>query len=60
MTSVISTAAPVSNDIQNLLARRREFMGSQLYMFYDPPLHLVRGEGVWLYDAQGPRLSRRL
>ena len=28
-------------------------MGSQLYMFYDPPLHLVRGEGVWLYDAQG-------
>ena len=28
-------------------------MGSQLYMFYDPPLHLVRGEGVWLYDAKG-------
>ncbi len=24
-------------------------------MFYDKPLHLVRGEGVWLYDADGKR-----
>ncbi len=53
MISTTVTAASPANDIQQLLARRREFMGSQLYMFYDPPLHLVRGEGVWLYDAQG-------
>ena len=53
MTSIASSTAPADGDIQQLLARRREFMGSQLYMFYDPPLHLVRGEGVWLYDAQG-------
>lgn len=24
-------------------------------MFYDTPLHVVRGEGVWLYDAEGRR-----
>ena len=53
MTSIASSAAPASGDIQQLLARRRQHMGSQLYMFYDPPLHLVRGEGVWLYDAKG-------
>jgi 4-aminobutyrate aminotransferase-like enzyme len=30
-------------------------MGSKLYVFYDPPLHMVRGEGVWLTDASGRR-----
>ena len=30
-------------------------MGDKLYLFYDPPLHLVRGEGVWLFDAEGKR-----
>jgi 4-aminobutyrate aminotransferase-like enzyme len=30
-------------------------MGSRPYVFYDPPLHLVRGEGVWLYDVYGRR-----
>jgi len=28
-------------------------MGSAYRLFYDRPLHLVRGEGVWLYDAEG-------
>ena len=28
-------------------------MGSRPYVFYDPPLHLVRGDGVWLYDVDG-------
>src|SRR5262245_15584310 len=51
MTSTIS--GPLAADVAGLLERRRAFMGPQLYMFYDPPLHLVRGEGVWLYDARG-------
>ncbi len=38
-----------------LVARRRRLMGPQLHLFYDPPLHLVRGTGVWLYDAAGRR-----
>jgi len=35
------------------LARRHRLMGAGAELFYDRPLHLVRGEGVWLYDAQG-------
>jgi 4-aminobutyrate aminotransferase-like enzyme len=53
MTTLASPAASASDDVQQLLARRRRHMGAQLYMFYDPPLHLVRGEGVWLYDSKG-------
>lgn len=28
-------------------------LGGAYRLFYDRPLHLVRGDGVWLYDAQG-------
>jgi 4-aminobutyrate aminotransferase-like enzyme len=30
-------------------------MGEKLYLFYDPPLHLVKGNGVWVEDASGHR-----
>jgi 4-aminobutyrate aminotransferase-like enzyme len=30
-------------------------MGSAYRLFYDRPLHFVRGEGVWLYDADGKK-----
>jgi 4-aminobutyrate aminotransferase-like enzyme/Ser/Thr protein kinase RdoA (MazF antagonist) len=35
--------------------RRRRFLGGGAELFYEEPLHLVRGEGVWLYDAAGQR-----
>jgi 4-aminobutyrate aminotransferase-like enzyme/Ser/Thr protein kinase RdoA (MazF antagonist) len=35
------------------LARRRRLMGSGAELFYEQPLHLVRGSGVWLYDPEG-------
>ena len=35
-----------------LVARRAKLLGPNVHLFYDEPLHLVRGEGVWLYDAQ--------
>lgn len=38
---------------QNLLQRRRQLLGPAYRLFYDEPLHLVRGQGVWLYDDQG-------
>ena len=38
-----------------LLERRRRLLGPAYRLFYDRPVHLVRGEGVWLYDAQGLR-----
>lgn len=38
-----------------LLQRRHRVLGSASPLFYDKPLHLVRGEGVWLYDVDGQR-----
>ena len=38
----------------DLHERRQRSMGGTLSpLFYDRPLHIVRGEGVWLYDADG-------
>ena len=36
-----------------LRARRARLLGPAYRLFYDEPLHIVRGEGVWLYDAAG-------
>jgi 4-aminobutyrate aminotransferase-like enzyme len=36
-----------------LMARRRAVLGPAYRHFYDEPLQPVRGEGVWLYDAEG-------
>lgn len=38
-----------------LLERRRRLLGPAYSLFYKEPLHLVRGEGVWLFDANGRR-----
>jgi 4-aminobutyrate aminotransferase-like enzyme len=38
---------------ENLLNRRRQAMGPTYRLFYENPVHLVLGEGVWLYDAHG-------
>ena len=38
---------------QALIARRQRLLGPAYRLFYETPVHLVRGEGVWLYDATG-------
>ena len=35
------------------LKRRHRLLGAGAELFYEKPLHLVRGSGVWLYDAEG-------
>ena len=40
-------------NIEPLLTKRRQVLGNHLYHFYDKPIHIERGQGVWLYDAQG-------
>lgn len=40
---------------QALLTRRERALGPAYRLFYRSPLHIVRGEGVWLYDDQGRR-----
>lgn len=42
-------------DVPSLLKRRHKVMGERMYLFYDPPLHLVKGEGAWLIDGDGRR-----
>ena len=37
----------------SLLKRRSRAMGPAYRLFYEQPVHLVRGEGVWLFDADG-------
>ncbi len=37
----------------DLIADRARLMGPNVATFYDDPLHIVRGSGVWLWDAQG-------
>lgn len=39
----------------DLLARRRRVLAPSYQLFYDEPVQLVRGEGVWLWDADGNR-----
>jgi 4-aminobutyrate aminotransferase-like enzyme len=38
-----------------LLKRRLHVLGRNTPLFYDEPVHLVRGEGVWVEDADGRR-----
>jgi len=38
-----------------LLQRRKRVMGPTYRLFYSQPLHLVRGQGVWLFDNSGNR-----
>lgn len=40
-------------DSDKLLERRQQSMGCAYRLFYEQPVHLVRGEGVWLFDAEG-------
>ncbi len=39
----------------DLIARRERALGAGAQLFYERPLHIVRGEGVWLFDPDGRR-----
>ena len=49
----MNAAKNPSPDVRELLARRETLFGKGAQLFYEQPLHLVRGDGVWLYDANG-------
>ena len=40
---------------ETLLERRNRLLGTGAALFYQEPVHIVRGEGVALYDADGRR-----
>ena len=39
--------------LKSMLQRRQRLMGQAYRLFYEQPLHIVSGEGVWLYDSDG-------
>ena len=44
---------PMNPETAALIERRKRVLGPAYTHFYDQPLHLVRGEGVWVYDNEG-------
>ena len=38
-----------------LLNKRRALLGPNVPTFYQHPVHIVKGEDVWLWDADGRR-----
>ena len=40
---------------ETLIERRTRLMGPNIPTFYRTPVHIVRGQGVWLWDADGKR-----
>jgi hypothetical protein len=40
---------------REILKRRDTVLGPAYRLFYEEPIHIVRGEGVWLFDSEGKR-----
>ena len=40
---------------EQLLKDRKRLLGPNVATFYEDPLHLVKGEGVWVWDGDGRR-----
>ena len=45
----------MNTPIDDLIERRRRILGRNLSVAYERPLHIVRGLGQYLYDAEGRR-----
>ena len=50
-----STADRMAPAERALIERRQALLGPAYRLFYAEPVHVVRGEGVWLFDPAGER-----
>jgi 4-aminobutyrate aminotransferase-like enzyme len=48
-----SGVRPTARNIEALMERRRRSLSGAYRLFYSRPLHIVRGQGTRLYDADG-------
>ncbi|WP_225026633.1 aspartate aminotransferase family protein [Xinfangfangia pollutisoli] len=55
MVNAYAPGADLPAETAALIDRRTRVLGPAYRLFYEKPLYLVRGEGVWLYDAEGRR-----
>ena len=46
-------SAALSDYEESMIDRRARLLGPAYKLFYQQPIHMVRGEGVWLYDKEG-------
>ncbi|WP_212526045.1 aspartate aminotransferase family protein [Actibacterium sp. MT2.3-13A] len=53
VNAFVEGKADLDADTAAMIARRRRLLGPAYRLFYERPLHLVRGEGVWLFDPDG-------
>ena len=52
-TYVPGASEAISAQDRVLIERRERLLGPAYRLFYQEPVHLVRGEGVWLYEPAG-------
>jgi 4-aminobutyrate aminotransferase-like enzyme len=55
VNAYIPGRADVGPETEALIARRDALLGPAYRLMYEHPLHIVRGEGVWLIDPEGRR-----
>ncbi|MBW3098027.1 aminotransferase class III-fold pyridoxal phosphate-dependent enzyme [Pseudohoeflea sp. DP4N28-3] len=53
VNAYVPGAAELAEEDEALIARRQRLLGPAYRLMYANPVHLVRGEGVWLYDNKG-------
>ena len=46
-------APDLDRALRQRVRRRARLLGASSVLFYDQPLEFIRGEGCWLYDAEG-------
>ncbi|SDO68600.1 4-aminobutyrate aminotransferase [Rhodoferax sp. OV413] len=55
VNAYIPGRANVGPATEAMIARRNALLGPAYRLMYEHPLHIVRGDGVWLMDPQGRR-----
>jgi len=48
-----AAAASLPDHERAMIGRRERLLGPAYRLFYEKPVHVVRGDGVWLYDPDG-------
>src|SRR5262249_30484910 len=46
----------IQDESAELLTKRHRFLGPTLELSYDNPVHVVKGQGPWLFASDGSRL----
>ena len=55
MLNAYSGDSDIDGTTASLIERRWSLLGPAYRLFYEKPIHMVRGEGPWLFDAAGDR-----